>query len=167
MIGVVVADDNRLLRRAVRRVLEQVDDIKVIGEASDGQVALELVERLGPGVLVLDVSMPRLNGIQACERVGALDTPTQVVMFSTHADHDLVRQSLRNGAKGYVLKDPRTMDELIHAVRAADRGETYLSSGIPWMGQDGSWTGCEIPQPTARSLVGMSDGPRWVTPWAD
>ena len=130
MIGVVVADDNRLLRRTVRRVLEQTGDIEVIGEADDGRVALEMVERLVPGVLVLDVSMPRLNGIRACEQIGALYTSTRVVMFSTHADDDVVRQSLRNGAKGYVLKDPRTLDELILAVRAVDRGETYLSSEL-------------------------------------
>lgn len=130
MIGVVVADDNSLLRRTVRRVLEQTGDIEVIGEADDGRVALEMVERLVPGVLVLDVSMPRLNGIRACEQIGALDTSTRVVMFSTHADDDVVRQSLRNGAKGYVLKDPRTLDELVLAVRAVDRGETYLSSEL-------------------------------------
>jgi len=130
MIHVIVADDDSLLRRIVRRALEKFDDIEVVAEAEDGQAALELVERLTPDVLVSDVSMPRLGGIQACERVDALGTPTQVVMFSSRTDDYVVRECLQKGARGFVLKDPRAMDELILAVRAVDRGETYLSSQI-------------------------------------
>jgi len=129
-IGVIIADDNNLLRPAIRRVLEQAGDIEVIGEAEDGQAALDLVERLAPDVLVLDVSMPRLGGIQACEQVGALGTRTRVVMFSTHAGQDVVGRALLKGAMGYVFKKPGAIRELVPAVRAVGRGETYLGSGI-------------------------------------
>ena len=130
MIDVIVADDSNLLRWTVCRILENADGIEVIAEAGDGQVALELVERLAPDVLVLDVSMPNLNGVQICERLGALGTRTGVVMFSGYAEEYVVREALRKGAKGYVLKGALAMRELILAVRAVGRGETYLSSRV-------------------------------------
>jgi DNA-binding NarL/FixJ family response regulator len=129
MIRVILADDHHLVRRGIHALLEKADDIVVIGEAEDGQAALELVERLKPDVLVMDIAMPRLNGIQATERVRALDFATQVVILSMHPRPLLVRQALRNGAKGYLLKRSVT-EELLLAVRAASRGETYLSPEV-------------------------------------
>lgn len=95
----------------------------------DGEQAIEMTERLAPDVLVIDIGMPRLNGIQAIERVRALDLNTQAIVLSMHSDETLVRQALRNGAKGYLLKRSVT-EELLLAVRAASQGETYLSPGI-------------------------------------
>jgi len=129
MIRVILADDHHLVRRGIHALLEKADDIEVIGEAEDGQAALELVERLKPDVLVIDIAMPRLNGIQATERVRALGFATRVVILSMHSRPLLVRQALRNGAKGYLLKRSVT-EELLLAVRAASRGETYLSSEV-------------------------------------
>jgi DNA-binding NarL/FixJ family response regulator len=129
MIRVIVADDHHLVRQGIRALLEKADDIEVIGEAADGQEAVELVERLVPDVLVLDIAMPRLNGTQATARVRALGVATQVVILSMHSDETLVREALRSGARGYLLKRSVT-EELLLAVRAASRGEIYLSPAI-------------------------------------
>jgi DNA-binding NarL/FixJ family response regulator len=129
MIRVILADDHHLVRGGIRALLEKADDICVVGEAEDGQEATELVERLSPDVLIIDIAMPRLNGIQATERVRALGLATQVVILSMHSRPTLVRQALRNGARGYLLKRSVT-EELLLAVRAASRRETYLSPEI-------------------------------------
>ena len=129
MIRVVLADDHHLVRQGIRALLDRVDDIEVVGEAADGQEAVELVQRLAPDVLVLDIAMPRLSGTQAAQRVRSLGGPTQVVILSMHADEVLVRQALRNGARGYLLKRSAS-EELVVALRAASRGEVYLSPAI-------------------------------------
>jgi DNA-binding NarL/FixJ family response regulator len=129
MIRVILADDHHLVRRGIRALLEQADDISVIGEAEDGQAAVELVEQLKPDVLIIDIAMPRMNGIQATQRVHVLGLATQVVILSMHSRPTLVRQALRNGARGYLLKNSIT-EELLLAVRAASRRETYLSPEI-------------------------------------
>jgi len=129
MIRVIVADDHHLVRQGIRALLERADDIEVVGEAADGQEAIELVQRLNPDVLVIDIAMPRLDGTQATERVRALGVATQVVILSMHSDETLVRQTLRSGARGYLLKRSVT-EELLLAVRAAVRGEIYLSPAI-------------------------------------
>jgi DNA-binding NarL/FixJ family response regulator len=129
MIRVILADDHHLVRRGIHALLEQADDISVIGEAEDGQAAVELVEQLKPDVLIIDIAMPRMNGIQATQRVRVLGLATQVVILSMHSRPTLVRQALRNGARGYLLKNSIT-EELLLAVRAASRRETYLSPEI-------------------------------------
>jgi DNA-binding NarL/FixJ family response regulator len=129
VIRVIVADDHHLVREGIRALLERADDIEVVGEAADGREAVELVQRLTPDVLVMDIAMPRLDGAQATERVCALGVATQVVILSMHSDETLVRQTLRSGARGYLLKRSVT-EELLLAVRAAARGEIYLSPAI-------------------------------------
>jgi DNA-binding NarL/FixJ family response regulator len=129
VIRVIVADDHHLVRQGIRALLEKTDGIEVVGEAADGQEAVELVERLVPDVLVMDVAMPRLSGNQAIGRVRALRVATQVVILSMYSDETLVRQALRNGARGYLLKRSVT-EELLLAIRAASRGEIYLSPAI-------------------------------------
>ena len=129
MIRVIVADDHHLVRQGIRMLLEKADDIEVVGEAEDGQEAVEMAERLTPDVLVMDISMPRLNGTQATERIHSRGLATQVVILSMHADETIVRQALRYGAKGYVLKRA-VAEELLLAVRAANLGDTYLSPPI-------------------------------------
>ena len=116
-------------RQGIRMLLEKAADIEVVGEAEDGQEAVEMAERLTPDVLVMDISMPRLNGTQATERIHSRGLATQVVILSMHADETIVRQALRYGAKGYVLKRA-VAEELLLAVRAAHLGDTYLSPPI-------------------------------------
>jgi DNA-binding NarL/FixJ family response regulator len=130
-IRVVVADDHHLVRQGIRALLERADDIEVVGEAADGQQAVDLVARLLPDVLVMDVAMPRLDGSQAIGHVRALDVPTEVVILSMYTDETVVRQALRDGAKGYLPKSAGR-EELLLAVRAAHRGEIYLSPAVAW-----------------------------------
>lgn len=129
MIKVVLVDDHNLIRQGLRALLEKAGDIAVVGEAADGQEAVALVERLTPDVAVMDIAMSRLNGIQATERICALDGGTKVVILSMYSEPTLVRQALRNGAKGYLLKSSVT-EELLLAIRTASRGETYLGSAV-------------------------------------
>ena len=129
MIRVVVADDHHLVRQGICALLELADDIEVVGEAENGEQALQLAERLAPDVVVMDITMPRLGGILAAERVRAQRLATQVVILSMHSDESLVRQALRRGVKGYLLKRSVT-EELLLAIRAASRGELFLSSAI-------------------------------------
>ena len=129
MVRVIVADDHHLVRQGIRMLLEKADDIEVVGEAEDGLAAVELAEQLTPDIVVMDVSMPRLNGAQATELIRARLPGTQVVVLSMHADETIVRQALRRGARAYVLKRA-VGEELLIAIRAASRGETYLSPPI-------------------------------------
>lgn len=129
MIRVVVADDRNLVRQGIRALLEKEKDIQVVGEAADGREAIELVERLLPDVVVMDIAMPGLNGIEAVKRIRALDVKTRIVVLSMYSDESLVREALKNGVNGYLTKRALT-EELLLAVHAAIRGETYLSPEV-------------------------------------
>jgi len=129
VIRVVLADDHHLVRQGIGALLERAGDIQVVGEAADGREAVELIQRVAADVLVMDIAMPRLDGIQATERVRALGVATRVVILSMHSDETLVRQALRRGARGYVLKGA-VREELLLAIRAAMRGDIYLSPAI-------------------------------------
>jgi DNA-binding NarL/FixJ family response regulator len=129
MIRVIIADDHNLVRQGLRALLEQTGEIDVIGEAATGQEAINQTERLQPDVVVMDLSMPRMDGAQAAERIIALDAPTQVVVVSAYADTTMVQQLLRRGVKGYLLKNA-VREELLLAVRSASQGKVYLSPTI-------------------------------------
>jgi len=129
MIRVLIAEDHHLVRQGIRALLEKANDIQVVAEAQDGQEAVEQAVQLKPDVIVMDHSMPRLNGTQATEQIRAAHLPSQVVILSMYSDETLVRQALRCGAKGYLLKRS-VAEELPLAIRAAARGEIFLSSTI-------------------------------------
>ncbi|HZD58248.1 MAG TPA: response regulator transcription factor [Anaerolineales bacterium] len=148
MITVIVADDHHLVRKGIRGLLEEAGDIEVVAEAEDGQQAVELVERHAPDVLLVDIAMPRLNGIQAAERIRDLGLPTRAVILSMHSSRLLVRQALRGGAKGYLLKRSVT-EELLLAVRAASRDETYLSPPVSGIVAEGYLMGQGVGQPAS------------------
>lgn len=129
MIRVIIADDHHLIRKGIRAVLEAEKDIEIIGEAQDGQQVVKMVEELVPEVVIMDISMPRMDGIQATGRICAMDIPTEIVMLSVHDDAIIVQQLLNAGIKGYLLKES-FLGELILAVRAASMGKVYLSPSI-------------------------------------
>lgn len=129
MIRVIVVDDHHLVREGIRKLLEDTGDIEVIGEAAGGREALELVEAEEPEVVIMDIAMPRMDGGQASEKILSLDLPTEVVILSMHSDPVLAQQLLRQGAKGYLLKESLA-EELPLAIRAAFQGKTYLSPAI-------------------------------------
>ena len=129
MIRVLLADDHQLVRQALRTLLERDPGIRVVGEADDGHEAIAAAKRLQPDVAILDVAMPRMDGIQACERIQRFPDPIRVVILSMHKDPIIVGQALRSGALGYVLKTS-VSDELLLAVRAAVDGQRFLSSEL-------------------------------------
>lgn len=129
MIRVIVVDDHHLVRQGIEALLAQAPDIEVIGAADDGHAALEIIERTPPDVVVADMAMPRLNGIQMIRHIKKLAVNTKVVILSMYSDETLVRQALKYGASGYLLKNSVT-EELLLAVRAAARGNVYISPEI-------------------------------------
>jgi DNA-binding NarL/FixJ family response regulator len=129
MLKVVIADDHQLVRQGLRALLEHNRDVEVIGEAGTGYEAVEQVESLKPDVIVMDLSMPQLDGVQAASRILELDVPTQVVIVSMHADTTIIHNLVRRGIKGYLLKNALA-DELILAIRSAAAGKLYLSPTI-------------------------------------
>jgi DNA-binding NarL/FixJ family response regulator len=129
MVRVLIAEDHLMVRAGIRALLEKAGDIHVMGEASNGQQAIELVEQLRPDVLIMDIMMPRMNGIQAAEHIRELKLSTRILLLSMYSDPGFVHQALQCGVKGYVLKSS-VSDELLWAVRAVASGKTYLSSPI-------------------------------------
>ena len=129
MIRVVIADDHHLVRHGIWAILEKEKDIQVVGEAADGREAIELVERLLPDVVVMDIAMPGLNGIEAVKRIRSLGVKTRIIVLSMYSDESLVREALKNGANGYLTKRALT-EELLLAVHDVIRGETYLSREV-------------------------------------
>ncbi|MBK7215759.1 MAG: response regulator transcription factor [Candidatus Promineofilum sp.] len=129
MIRVVIADDHHLVRQGLRALLENSREVEVVGEAATGYEAVELAEKFQPDVVVMDLSMPRLDGVQAATRILELRSPTEVVVVSMHADTAIVQNLVRRGVKGYLLKDALAT-ELMFAIRSASAGKLYLSPTI-------------------------------------
>ena len=128
-VRVLLVDDHRMMREGLCSLLASVPDIKVVGEASDGRTALDLVRTLAPDVVVMDIGMPELNGVEATRQIRTEHPRVKVIALSTHADQSYVHHILEAGASGYVLKIG-AHDELLRAVRAASLGRTYLSPEI-------------------------------------
>ena len=135
-ISIVLADDHSIVLEGLRRLLETEPDFSVIGEASDGLTAIDLVEKLSPTLLVIDVAMPGLTGLEFARRVKQRFPHTHVLVFSMHGNEPYVLEALRNGAEGYVLKDSRR-DVLVEAVRAVASGRRYLSPSLSERAIDG------------------------------
>jgi DNA-binding NarL/FixJ family response regulator len=128
-IRVILAEDHNIVRAGLRALLAWASGIEVIGEASDGLQALELVEKHHPDVLVTDISMPGMTGLDVAEHLKRSHSDIQVIILSMHSNEEYVWQALRAGALGYLLKDAGT-GELELAIRSVARGETYLSAAI-------------------------------------
>ena len=125
---VVLADDHKLFREALRNMLQRHPDIEVVGEAGDGIEAVELVGSLLPDVLVMDIRMPRLNGIAAIARLLAAHPSVKVIVLSVNAEHIFASEMLTAGARGYVTKSDA--EELPRAIRAVMNGLEYLSMEV-------------------------------------
>src|SRR3954468_15948035 len=126
---VLLADDHRIVREGLRSLLESQPDLQVIAEASDGRQAVEMARDLEPDVVVMDVAMPQLNGIEATRQLAGDDRGTKIVALSMHSDRRFVSEALKAGASGYVLKDG-AFDELISAIRAVVSDRVYLSPRV-------------------------------------
>lgn len=125
-IRVLIADDHALVREGTRRLLEESEGIQVVGEAADGEQAAEMVAELKPDVVLLDVAMPKLNGVEATKRIKAIAPSTAILILTAYDDDIYVMTLLESGAAGYLLKDVHAND-LVSAVRAVQAGEPVLS----------------------------------------
>ncbi len=129
MITIVLADDHQVVRQGLRALLDAEWDCTVIGEAVNGLEAIMLVERLKPNVLIIDLMMPGLNGLEVTRQVSQRIPQTRIVILSMHANEAYVLEALRSGAAAYVLKDARA-SELVQAVHDVTAGRRYLSSPL-------------------------------------
>ena len=129
MIRVLIADDQALMRGGFRMILDAQGDIEVVGEAIDGRDAVEQYRRLGPDVVVMDVRMPAMDGIEATRRLTSSDPPARVLILTTFDLDEYVYEALRAGASGFLLKD-RPPEELVAAVRVVAAGEALIAPSV-------------------------------------
>ncbi len=129
MTRVLLADDHKILRQGLRTLLEQEKEIQVVGEADNGRSSVKLTGELAPDVVIMDVAMPDLNGIDATRRITEVEPRTRVLALSMHSDGRYVKGMLQAGARGYILKDCAA-EELTHAIRTVMAGQIYVSPGV-------------------------------------
>lgn len=128
-VRVLLADDHALVRSGIRSLLQSLDNVEVVGEAGDGDTALKLIEQLAPDIVLMDITMPGLNGLEALPRIRTAFPAVRVIILSMHTNEAYVSKALRSGAVGYLLKDAATI-ELELALQAVSRGDTYLSPAV-------------------------------------
>ena len=128
-IRVLLAEDHVLMRAGIRALLEALPDVEVVGEASTGPEALTLAESLRPDLVLLDISMPELNGLEVARRLIKAESKRRIIFLSMHTDAVYVRRALQAGASGYLVKGA-DVPELSLAIRAVMRGESYLSPAV-------------------------------------
>ena len=126
---VLLADDHTLIRAGLRLVVDRQPEFSVVGEAADGRQAVALAQSLKPDIVVMDIGMPELNGIEACRQIRESLPETQVVMLSMHSDEGYVLRALKAGARAYLLKDSAEAD-LARAIRAASDGKSFFSHAV-------------------------------------
>lgn len=128
-LRVLLADDHEIMREGLRALVDRQPDMETVGEADTGRAAVALAQQLRPDVVVMDVSMPELNGLKATERLKKLCPEVKVLTLTRHADDSYLRQLLQAGACGYVLKQSAST-QLISAIRAVASGGTYLDTAV-------------------------------------
>jgi DNA-binding NarL/FixJ family response regulator len=131
-IRILLGDDHTVMRRGLRLLLESQAEFTVVAEAADGRQAVEQAELTKPDVVVLDITMPNLSGIEAAQRITSLLPHTAIIFLSMHSDEGYVLRALKAGAKGYLLKDSAEGD-LIEAIKAVSQGKTFFSAEISKM----------------------------------
>ncbi len=129
VISILIADDHGVVREGLRRLLESEPDIEVCAEASDGREALELVDKHNPNFVILDITMPRLGGLETLEKLRAEHPAVKVILLSMHGDPAFIQSAVTLGVDGYILKNGRA-DEVIAAVRAVIKGGSYFSPPV-------------------------------------
>lgn len=128
-IRIILADDHAIVRHSLSRAMEQEQDIEVIGQAQDGHMTVALTRQLRPDLVLMDISMPDLNGIEASREIRRESPDTQIIALSMHSEKRYVTEMFKAGAKGYLLKDSN-YGELLTAIRTVAEGKTYLSPSI-------------------------------------
>lgn len=128
-VTVLLADDHTIVRQGLAKLLESEPGLRVIGEASNGREVVRKVEELKPDVVLMDIAMPQLNGIEATRQIKKIQPITKIIILSMHAHERFISEALHLGASGYLLKNS-TGTDIVHAVRAAMEGDTFLSPAI-------------------------------------
>jgi len=128
-IRVLIVDDHGILRAGIDLIISQVDDMEVVGEAADGHEGIELARELKPDVVLMDISMPGLNGIDAARRIMDENPQVKILALSAYCNRRFVKDMLKAGVLGYALKDGMA-DELVHAIREVNAGRRYLSGKV-------------------------------------
>ncbi len=128
-VRVLLAEDHTLVRAGIRALLESLEGVEVVAEAADGREALRLTQAHAPDILLMDITMKEMNGLEAAARLAKEHSATRVIILSMHADQVYVRQALQAGAAGYLLKGS-DLAELELALKAVTRGDTYLSPSV-------------------------------------
>ncbi len=128
-ITLILADDHQMLRSGLRNLFDQQKDLKVLGEADNGRAAVAMVRELNPNLVIMDITMPELNGIEATRQIASESNGTRVITVSAHSDRQFVSDALKAGAMGYLPKSA-PFDELLTAVRTVATGRVYLSPRV-------------------------------------
>jgi NarL family two-component system response regulator YdfI len=129
VIRILIVDDHEVVREGLRAILQTDPEVELVGEAADGGEAVRLAAELKPDIVLMDLSMPEVGGIEAIEQIKALALPLEIVILTTYADDELIVRGLRAGARGYLLKDAGRK-ALFESIRAAHRGELLLPSSV-------------------------------------
>lgn len=153
---ILVADDHTLVRAGLTSLIARLPEMEVVGEAADGRQALRMVRDLLPDMVLMDIAMPGLNGLEAAERIHGIHPQTKIIILSMHASEEYVAQALKAGASGYLLKDAAT-SELEMALKSVAAGQFYLSPAISRQVVDnylrGGPTGVELLTPRQREIL--------------
>jgi DNA-binding NarL/FixJ family response regulator len=128
-IRILIADDHPLMRRGLRMSVEDEEGLQVIAEAADGESALAQIEKLRPDIALLDIDMPKMNGLNVAKQISERKLPTRIIFLTFHSSEDLFRTALSLGIVGYILKDS-AVQEVVAGIRAVSEGRPYLSSAI-------------------------------------
>src|SRR5271170_3239523 len=128
-IRILIADDHPLMRKGLRLSVEEDPSLKVVGEASDGEMALSLITKLNPHVALLDIEMPKLDGLGVAREIIKRGLKTEIIFLTFHSNHDLFRSAMDLGCKGYILKDS-AVQEVVAGIHAVASGRPYISSAI-------------------------------------
>ena len=153
---ILVADDHNLVRAGLTALIARLPDMEIVGEAPDGRQALRMVRDLAPDLVLMDIAMPGLNGLEAAERIHGIQPQTKIIILSMHANEEYVAQALKAGASGYLLKDAATT-ELEMALKSVSMGQFYLSPAISRQVVDnylhGGPTGVDVLTPRQREIL--------------
>jgi len=124
-ISIVIADDHALMRQGLKQIIELEADFKVCGMAEDGEKAVEFAKTIEPDIILMDINMPKMNGIQALKEIKALGLKSKVIMLTIHDSREYLLETIKIGAEGYILKDADAQD-LYRAIRNVDMGQNYI-----------------------------------------
>lgn len=150
--SILIVDDHKIVRDGLRSLLEKEPDLQVIAESDDGRTAVQMVRQLAPHLVIMDIGMPGLNGIDATRQILSEMPDVKVVTLSMHLDRRFVAEMFKAGASAYLLKDC-AFEELVHAVRAVLEGKVYVSSGVAGLVVEDFLQGFPHTPPSAFSLL--------------